>query len=72
MENISGIQFEQGTIGRNAFVRIDLKEHGKRITPFLKEIGVIDDDFEIDWQRGLTVEEAKQEMHKRIDAWPDK
>ena len=48
MENVSDIQFEQDTIGRNDYVRIDLKE------------------------RGLTLEEAKQEMHKRIDAWPDK
>jgi hypothetical protein len=72
MEKISGIQFEQDIIGRNTYVRIDLKKHGEKIKPFLKEIGVTDDDFELDWQRGLTVKEAKQEMQKRIDAWPDK
>ena len=72
MGNMLGIQFEKDTIGRNTHVRIDLKEYGEKITPFLKEIGVINDKFEIDWQRGLTVEEAKQEMHKRIDLWADK
>ena len=72
MENVSGIQFEKDIIGRNTHVRIDFKKYGEKIIPFFEEIGVVNDKFEIDWQRGLTMEEAKQEMHKRIDSWQDK
>jgi hypothetical protein len=70
----TGIQFEKDTSGRNVFVRIDLKKYGKQIAPFLEEIGVSIDtkEFENDRQRGLTPEEFKKEMHKRIDAWQEK
>jgi len=71
---ITGIQFEKDTSGRNVFVRIDLKKYSEQIAPFLEKIGVsIDrDEFEYNVQRGLTLEEFKEEMHKRIDAWPEK
>lgn len=73
MTKVAGIQFEKDTVGRNTHVRIDLKKHGKEVMPLLQELGAIDDDeFERDWQRGLTLAEFKKEMHKRIDAWPDK
>jgi hypothetical protein len=71
---ITGIQFEKDTSGRNVFVRIDLKKYSEQIAPFLEKIGVsIDmDEFEYNVQRGLTLEEVKKEMHKRIDAWPER
>lgn len=73
MARVTGIQFEKDTIGRRTHVRIDLKKFGDKITPFLEEIGAIDDDeFQCDWQRSMTVDEFKQEMFRRIDAWPDK
>jgi hypothetical protein len=55
------IQFEKDTLGRN--VCIDLKKYGKHIDT---------EEFESDRQRGLTSEEFKKEMYKRIDAWQDK
>jgi hypothetical protein len=68
---IAGIQFEKDTIGRNAYVRIDMRKYGDKITPLLEELGAMDSDFDRDWQRGLTADEFKANMHKRIEAWHD-
>ena len=71
MAQVTGIRFEKDSIGRRTHVRIDLRKFGNAITPFLEEIGAIDDDeFQRDRQRALSAAEFKQEMFNRIDAWP--
>ena len=73
MAHITGIMFETDTAGQKTHVRIDLRKFGNQIAPFLEEIGAVDDNrFHHDLQRALTVDEFKQEMFKRIDAWADK
>lgn len=69
MARIAGIQIEKDSKGRPAYARINLKKHPEAVE-FLNKVGAIaDDDFEREWARGLTPEEFKAEMHKRIDNW---
>ena len=73
MEHNTSIRFGTDAIGRRTHVRTDLRKFGNPITPFLNEVGAVDDDhFHSDWQRALNADEFKQEMYKRIDAWTDK
>jgi hypothetical protein len=70
MARIAGIQFEKDSKGKRRYVRIDLKKHGNDIAPFLEKMGAIEEDeFERDWNSGLDINEAKTEMHKRINKW---
>jgi hypothetical protein len=70
MARIAGIKFENDTKGKRRYVRIDLKKYGNEITPFLEKVGAVEeDDFEKRWANGVTPEEFKKEMHRRIDAW---
>ena len=66
MPRIAGIQFEKDSKGNNRYIRIDLKKHRKELEPFLKTIGIDNDDFEKDWERGMTTEACKTVMYKRI------
>jgi len=63
---VSGIEIEKNKKGEDAFIRIDLKKYGKQLQPFLEEIGLIDDDFEKEWENGLTLEEAKRRSIEKI------
>jgi len=73
MEHNTGVRFGTDTIGRRTHVRTDLRKFENQITPFLEEVGIVDNDqFHRDWQRALNADEFKQEMYKRIDAWTDK
>lgn len=75
MSEVSGIELEKDAAGNNSYVRIDLKKYGDMINPILKRLGVklSDsnlDEFERDWNRGLSIEEfrqyAKQELRKHF------
>ena len=68
MARIPGIQIEKDSKGRPAYARINLKKHPE-FMPQLTHVGAIsddDDDFEKEWERGLTPEEFKTEMRKHI------
>jgi hypothetical protein len=69
MPRIAGIQFEKDSKGNNRYIRIDLKKHRKGLEPFLKTIGIEKDDFDMDWERGVTTEACKTEMHNRMAKW---
>lgn len=66
---VSGIEIEKNKKGEDAFIRIDLKKYGKQLQPFLEEIGLIDDDFEKEWENGLTLGEAKRRSIEKIRNW---
>ena len=74
MSEVSGIELEKDAAGNNSYVRIDLKKYGDMINPILQRLGVnlSDsnlDEFERDWNKGLSIEEfrqyAKQELRKK-------
>ena len=75
MSEVSGIELEKDAAGNNSYVRIDLKKYGDMINPILKRLGVNLsgsnlDEFERDWNKGLSIEEfrqyAKQELRKHF------
>jgi hypothetical protein len=65
MNSVLGIAFEQDRETQRRYLRVDLEQHGEKITPFLETIGVIshDDDFEKSWASALTSDEFKQLMY---------
>ncbi len=69
MTTIAGIEIEKNAKGQDAFIRIDLKKYGKKLQPFLQEIGVVEGVFEEEWQNALTIEEAKEKSLKKIREW---
>ena len=44
MEHNTGVRFGTDTIGRRTHVRTDLRKFGNQITPFLEEVGIVDND----------------------------
>ena len=70
MSEVSGIELEKDAAGNNSYVRIDLKKYGDMINPILQRLGVNLDEFERDWNKGLSIEEfrqyAKQELRKHF------
>lgn len=72
MQKIKGIEIEKNSEGEDTFIRIDLKKYGKQLQPFLEEIGLIDDDFEKEWENGLTLDEAKEKSIAKLRSWWEK
>ncbi len=70
MTHISGIQIEKDKEGRPAYARFNLKKHPE-ILDLLQRIGALEmeDDFEKEWGKGLSIEEVRKEMYKQIDEW---
>lgn len=69
MARIAGIQIEKDVKGRPAYARINLKKYPEALELFTN-IGAIEkDEFEREWKRGLTPEQFKEEMHRRINNW---
>jgi hypothetical protein len=72
MARIAGIQIEKDSKGRLAYARFNLKKHPEALE-LLSKIGAIEEDqFDRDFKNGLTIDEAKAEMHKRIEKWFEK
>ncbi|HYX08686.1 MAG TPA: hypothetical protein VE912_18285 [Bacteroidales bacterium] len=70
MTHISGIRIEKDNEGRPAYARFNLKKHPE-ILDLLQRIGALEmeDDFEKEWGKGLSIEEVRKEMYKQIDEW---
>ena len=66
MAQVAGIQIEKDDMGNNTFVRINLKKYGDIINPILFQLGVIEESFEQQCAKGITVDEARKEMHNYI------
>lgn len=72
MAHVTGIRFERDNQGVKRYIRIDLKKHGKEIEPFLKKLNIeSDEQFELDWEKSLTPDQFKSQMHLRIKNWFD-
>ncbi len=69
MTSVAGIEIEKNAKGQDAFIRIDLKKYKKQLQPFLQEVGIIDDAFEKEWEKSLTLEEAKAKSISKIRKW---
>lgn len=69
MQKIKGIEIEKNSQGEDAFIRIDLQKFGKQLQPFLEEVGLLEDDFEKEWENALTLEEAKEKSIEKLRSW---
>jgi len=69
MQKIKGIEIEKNSQGEDAFIRIDLQKFGKQLQPFLEEVGLLEDDFEREWETALTLEEAKEKSIEKLRSW---
>lgn len=68
MTSIKGIEIEKDEQGVDAFIRIDLNQYGKQLEPFLLEVGVLD-EFDSEWKKGLSLDEAKEQSIQKIKSW---
>ena len=68
MQKIKGIEIEKNSQGEDAFIRIDLQKFGKQLQPFLEEVGLLEDDFEKEWETALTLDEAKEKSIEKLRA----
>lgn len=68
MQKIKGIEIEKNSQGEDAFIRIDLQKFGKQLQPFLEEVGLLEDDFEKEWENALTLDEAKEKSIEKVRA----
>ena len=70
MARIAGIQLDRAANGTIKKVTFDLKKHGEIINPILEKMGVIEEDeFEKKWSKGVTGDELRAKLHKRIEGW---
>lgn len=70
MQKIKGIEIEKNSEGEDTFIRIDLQKFGKQLQPFLEEVGLIEDDFEKEWENAITREELSKRINKHISSLP--
>lgn len=69
MQKIKGIEIEKNSEGEDTFIRIDLQKFGKQLQPFLEEVGLLEDDFEKEWETALTLDEAKEKSIEKVRFW---
>jgi len=79
MARIAGVQFEKDAKGKATHVRFDLRKHGTLLEPLLdqlnqsakdlKQVSNQPFDFEKEWAEGISGEELKMRLEKRIRSW---
>jgi hypothetical protein len=71
MTAVQGIEIENNSNGRPQFVRIDLDTYGEKLAPFLLEIGILPakDDFDLAWEKAISIDEAKEISINKIRNW---
>lgn len=71
MATVQGIQFENNAKGSPQFIKIDLEKYGNQLLPFLNEIGVQleKDAFDLELERAVSSEEARQISINKIKSW---
>jgi hypothetical protein len=67
---IIGIEIEKDQQGEDAFIRIDLKKYKKQLQPFLEEIGLMESDFEKEWEDAIDKEELIIRVNTHINSLP--
>ena len=67
MPRIAGVATQKNTKGEITHLTIDVKKHKKMVAPLLEQLGVkAKIKFEEDWERGITLEEARKNSHDFI------
>jgi hypothetical protein len=72
VEQITGIQIEKNAKGIATHIRFDLKKYGATLKPILDNLGVNDfeDDFEKDWQNGITGDQLRASVFEHLKTLP--
>jgi len=71
MTRIAGIQIEKDSKGQPAYARFNLKKHPE-VLELLIKVDALNDEFEKEWKRGITGDQLREALHKRIDNWNKK
>ena len=67
MPRIAGVATQKNTKGEITHLTIDVKKHKDIVAPLLEQLGVkFKSKFEEDWQRGVSLEEARKNSHDFI------
>lgn len=67
MIDIEGIEAKTNNKGKVTHLMIDVEKHKDFVAPLLEQLGVkTTSKFEEDWNRGITVEEARKQTHEFI------
>ncbi|MFN0082489.1 MAG: hypothetical protein ACKVOM_08210 [Ferruginibacter sp.] len=67
MPRIAGVATQKNTKGKITHLTIDVKKHKEIVAPLLEQLGVkMKSKFEDDWQRGVSLEEVRKNLHKRM------
>ncbi len=71
MPRIAGVATQKNTKGEITHLTIDVKKHKDIVAPLLEQLGVkVKSKFEDDWERGVSLEEVRKNLHKRMkDLW---
>ena len=74
MPRIARVATQKNTKGEITHLTIDVKKHKDIVAPLLEQLGVKGNSkFEQDWERGITLEEARANTHERIKKlWQNK
>ena len=67
MPRIAGVATQKNTKGEITHLTIDVKKHKDIVAPLLEQLGVtVKSKFEEDWERGVSLEEVRKNLHKRM------
>ena len=67
MPRIAGVATQKNTKGEITHLTIDVKKHKDIVAPLMEQLAVkATSKFEDDWERGITLEEARANLHGRI------
>ncbi len=68
MPRIAGVATQKNTKGEITHITIDVKKHKEFVAPMLAQLGVKEKTkFEKDWERGISIEEARKRSLNFID-----
>jgi hypothetical protein len=67
MPRIAGVATQKNTKGEITHLTIDVKKHKEFVAPMLAQLSVKEKTkFEKDWERGISIEEARKNTHDFI------
>lgn len=67
MPRIAGVATQKNAKGEITHLTIDVKKHKEIVAPLLEQLGVkMKSKFEEDWERGVSLEEVRKNLHKRM------
>ncbi|MCY7290654.1 MAG: hypothetical protein LH615_00580 [Ferruginibacter sp.] len=71
MARIAGLVAKKNIKGELTHITIDVKKHKDAIAPFLEQMGLSTKTaFQLDRERGITIEEARKRTKKYLETLP--